>query len=275
MEKTENEQNRVSVVMPVYCHTEDHEKYLKEALISIAGQTTPAGELVIVDDNSPREIDHIIESIDGLPPLVHLKTTCNMGHIVARNMGIKESANPLIAFCDHDDLWLPEKLELQTAALNEGPETAMVFCDMEVFGEHKARLQIDQSLIPPHPDFKWFINHGNYTISASAVMVRKDAMEEIGLFDTRYSTCDDFDAWLKISRTHTIVHIPEVLARYRLHNRNVNYGVDRLNDNILLTSLLWEYMKSAPIATRLALFPRLLRKLAGRLYFIIKRHRSF
>ena len=43
-------------------------------------------------------------------------------------------------------------------------------------------------------------------------------MIDIGLFDSRYSTCDDFDAWLKILMTASCAHIAQRLAKYRLHN---------------------------------------------------------
>ncbi len=100
-------------------------------------------------------------------------------------------------------------------------------------------------------------------------------MIDIGLFDPRYSTCDDFDAWLKLLINAPVVHIPEKLARYRLHSSNVNYSVDRLNDNRLLTALIWRYWQGAGPIERLRLLPRLARKLAGRIYFTFRRFRKF
>jgi hypothetical protein len=134
---------------------------------------------------------------------------------------------------------------------------------------------LDQSIIPERPSFYWFVSHGNYTISATAVMVKADAMRDIGLFDSRYSTCDDFDAWLKALMLAPVVHIPEKLARYRLHSLNVNYAVDRLNDNRLLTALIWRYWRTARVGEKARLLPRLARKYAGRAYFTLFRHRRF
>lgn len=265
----------ISVVVPVYCRTQEHEEYLRQALQSVAAQTPGDIELIIVDDVSPLDVVSIVESVDGLPPTRVLRNVTNMGHAQSRNIGIQAAESELIAFLDHDDLWLPTKLERQLATLRANPDAALVFCDMETFGSNANRLNIDQSIIPDRPGFYWFISHGNYTISASSVLVKKQAMLDIGVFDSRYSTCDDFDAWLKILMQAPIVHLPEILARYRLHSSNVNYTVDRLNDNKLLTALTIRYWKGAPLAEKLKLVPRIFRKLLGRLYFSFRRFRSF
>lgn len=264
----------VSVVIPVYCHTQEHYQFLQETLQSVAAQNYRNFELVIVDDVSPINIIPLVESVDGLPETRILRNEVNLRQAESRNVGIRAARGELIAFLDHDDLWLPNKLSEQVAALKKNDDVAMVFCDMETFGPHADRLNIDQRIIPDKPGFYWFVSHGNFTISASAVMVKKWAMLDIGLFDSRYSTCDDFDAWLKILMHAPILHIPQKLAEYRLHDFNVNYGVDRLNDNILLTNLIMRYFKTAPAAIKLKLIPRLVRKYVGRVYFHFCRHRK-
>ena len=265
----------MSVVVPVYCSSQAHEDYLREALDSVAAQSFRDFELVAVDDCSPIDPTPLIESIDNLPNVRLIRNQTNLRQAESRNVGVREAKGEFIAFLDHDDIWLPDKLARQVEAMAENPDAGMVFCDLEVFGPNANRLNLDQSIIPQRPDFYWFVSHGNYTISASAVMARRQMMIDIGLFDGRYSTCDDFDAWLKILMIAPVVHLPETLAKYRLHGANVNYGVDRLNDNKLLTALIWNYWKTASPGMRIRLLPRLARKLVGRVYFSIKRHRSF
>lgn len=266
---------RVSVIVPVYCSTNEHWQFLSEALQSVADQTYRDYELIIVDDVSPRDIMPLIDSIEGLPEVCVLRNQINLGHAESRNAGVRSARGEYIAFLDHDDIWMPEKLAKQVAALDSNPEICMVFCDMLTFGPYAKRLNIDQSIIPERPSFYWFVSHGNFTISASAVMVRRQAMLEIGLFDCRYSTCDDFDAWLKLLIITPVLHIPEQLAKYRLHSMNVNYSVDRLNDNKLLTALIWRYWRTTSLMEKVKLLPRLARKYIGRLYFSVRRFRSF
>ena len=265
----------ISVVIPVYCHTQEHYQFLRETLESVAAQSYRDFEVVIVDDVSPIDIVPLVESIEGLPPTRILRNAVNLRQAESRNIGVRAAQGELIAFLDHDDLWLPDKLEKQLTALQADKDVAMVFCDMQTFGPHADRLNIDQSIIPQRPSFYWFVSHGNFTISASAVIVKKSVMLDIGLFDSRYSTCDDFDAWLKILMTAPILHLPQKLAKYRLHSFNVNYSVDRLNDNMLLTGLILRYFKTAPFIEKLKLTPRLARKFVGRAYFYFRRHRKF
>jgi len=261
----------VTVLIPVYCHTEDHKRYLKETLQSVAAQTFRDFEVVIVDDVSPIDVAPIVESVEGLPRTRIIRNAVNMRQAESRNVGIRRAEGELIAFLDHDDLWLPEKLQRQVEAMRANPDVAMAFCDVEIFGAPANWLRIDQRIIPDRPSFCWFISHGNFTVTASAVMVKKQAMLDIGLFDSRYSTCDDFDAWLKILMLAPVLHIPEGLAKYRLHEYNVNYGVDRLNDNRLLTALIWRYWRTASLGERIRLLPRLARKYIGRAYFTLWR----
>jgi len=261
----------ISVVIPVYCHTSDHKIFLSEALQSVAAQTYRDFEVVIVDDASPIDIEPLVKAVDRLPHVIILHNQKNLGHAESRNLGIRASQGALIAFLDHDDLWLPEKLAHQLTVLEAGEDAAMVFCDLEIIGPEAGRLNLDQSIIPERPDFCWFVSHRNYVITVSSVMVKKQFLLDIGLFDSRYTSCDDFDAWLKIIRLAPILHLPERLAQYRLHQHNVNYGIDLLNDNKLLTALIWSYWQTAAPREKLKLLPQLARKLAGRVYFSIRK----
>jgi glycosyltransferase involved in cell wall biosynthesis len=266
---------KLTVLVPVYCRSEEHLAFLREMLLSVAAQTFRDFEVVLIDDGSPVDITPIVESTENLPQVRILRNDSNIRQAKSRNAGIVAAKGEFIAFMDHDDIWLPSKLQRQVEAFEANPDAGMVFCDMEIFGSHASRLTMDQSIIPDRPSFYWFVCHGNFTISASAVMVKKQAMLDIGLFDSRYSICDDFDAWLKVATIAPVVHMPEELARYRLHSSNINYSVDRLNDNKLLTALVWKYWRGAPIGMRIRLLPRLARKLIGRLYFTVRRHRTF
>lgn len=261
----------VSIVLPVYCHSEAHKQFLVETLESVAAQTLPNTELVIVDDASPADPFLIIKSVRNLPPTRILRNTVNLGHAESRNIGIRAAEGELIAFLDHDDIWLPEKLKRQVQTLQENPDAAMCYCNVEIIGSHPPKVYVDQRTIPDRPSIVWFLNHGNTVITASSVLVKKQAMLDIGLFDTHYTSCDDYDAWIKILMRWPIVHLPETLAKYRLHEYNVNYSVDRLNDNRLLTNLILKCWRTAPVSDKMALLPLIARKFAGRIVYTVRR----
>jgi glycosyltransferase involved in cell wall biosynthesis len=265
---------RVSVVIPVYCATPDHERMLRETLRSVAGQTYRDFNVVVVDDCSPIDPLALIGAIEGLPATKLVRNCTNLGHAMSRNLGVRMADGELVAFLDHDDLWHSEKLARQVEAIDRNPDAGMVFCDVEILGDHPEGLYIDQGTIPERPGLVWFVSRPNSIITVSSVLVRRQAMLDIGGFDDRYSTCDDFDAWIRILRRSPIVHLPETLATYRLHDYNVNYSVNSLRDNRLLTALIWDIWKSSPPREKLALLPAIGRKLVGRLYFSLRSARQ-
>jgi glycosyltransferase involved in cell wall biosynthesis len=116
----------ISVVIPVF----NGAAYVTQAIESVLDQTLLPAEVVVVDDGSS---DSTAEVVQRYPPPVHYRRQTNQGPGAARNLGIRESKGEFLAFLDSDDLWLPEKLRLQKALLDENPELDLVFCNMSQF----------------------------------------------------------------------------------------------------------------------------------------------
>lgn len=116
----------ISVVIPVF----NGAAYVAQAIDSVLDQTVPPTEVVVVDDGSS---DSTAEVVQRYQPRVLYRRQANQGPGAARNLGIRESKGEFLAFLDSDDLWLPEKLRLQKAALDEDPELNLVFCHMSQF----------------------------------------------------------------------------------------------------------------------------------------------
>ena len=102
---------RVSVVMPVY----NAGKYLSAAIKSVLAQTMPDFELVVVDDGSTDGSGDACDGFAALDSRVRVIHQQNAGICRARNAGIAASSGEWIAFCDHDDVYMPRFLELATA----------------------------------------------------------------------------------------------------------------------------------------------------------------
>ena len=99
----------ISVIVPVY----KAEAFLRKCTDSILNQTFTDLELLLVEDGSPDQSGALCDQIAAEDPRVRVFHKPNGGVSSARNVGLDEAKGQYIAFLDSDDLWRPEKIELQ------------------------------------------------------------------------------------------------------------------------------------------------------------------
>lgn len=100
----------VSIITPCY----NSSKYIGEMIESILNQTYEDWELLITDDCSKDNSRDIVQAYCDKDPRIKLYVLNeNSGAGIARNNSIKHATGRYIAFCDSDDIWLPNKLERQ------------------------------------------------------------------------------------------------------------------------------------------------------------------
>ncbi|MDD5305138.1 MAG: glycosyltransferase family 2 protein [Elusimicrobia bacterium] len=113
----------VSVVIPTY----NRAALVLRALESVLPQCRAGDEVIVVDDGSTDDTEDRLRALGGR--IVYVKIP-NGGAGRARNAGIDRAGNPLLAFLDSDDEWLPGKLELQRRFLDARPDVLFCFTDM-------------------------------------------------------------------------------------------------------------------------------------------------
>src|SRR4030065_572228 len=121
---------RVSVVIPCY----NNISYLRECLDSVLNQTLTDYEVILIDDGSTDGTSEIIQSY--LPRIKYLRQP-NQGPAAARNAGIEAASGECIAFPEADDLWYPEKLEVQLKFMEANPRFAWVYTDMCTYNDRQ------------------------------------------------------------------------------------------------------------------------------------------
>ncbi|MGH7767114.1 MAG: glycosyltransferase [Candidatus Binatia bacterium] len=224
----------IAVVIPAY----NAEIFIGETLDSVAAQTRPPEQIVVVDDGSS---DHTVERVrkwgqryDGE---LHVLQQNNRGVSTARNAGIRYAKTDLIALLDADDLYFPFHLRLLERGFTNNPDISLCFGDALYFdSEHIIKgsvfagtriegIKYDEQkdglrllLGPVYSSLLW----GNY-IAPSASLILKSAGEKIGLFDEDIRSAEDRDFFLRLSRIGSFAYFPVVVARKRVHENNATH----------------------------------------------------
>lgn len=210
----------VSLVMTV----RDGERHLEEAIGSILDQTTPPGEIVVVDDGST---DATAAILAGFGPALTVHTRPPEGLAPALNIGVAHAHLPLLTFLDADDLLPPGSIERRVAHLADHPDLEAVFGHVEQFAspeltpDERSRLRFDPT---PSP--------GGLL---SSMVVRRPAFDRIGPFDPAHVRAPGPD-WLARSVTGALRSdtIDDVVARRRLHATNMSRTEARSGNHHLL-----------------------------------------
>jgi len=236
----------ISVVMPCF----NAERFVEEAAKSALCQSYENVELIVVDDGSTdcsREIlARLAAEFFDRMKVFHQD---NKGPGPARNRGLTEARGAFIAFLDSDDFWDPNCIEkLHAALVNSSAQIA--YCGWQNLGLSDRRMK---PFIPP--DYskcdKFEILLGGCRWPIHAALTRRECIERVRGFNERWTSCMDYDLWLRLTPFVEIILVPEVLAFYMHHDgEQVTKNRARLAVNHWLIQC--EFLKQHPdIARRL------------------------
>jgi glycosyltransferase involved in cell wall biosynthesis len=199
------------------------QEWIDQTIRSVLDQTFTDWELVIINDGSADRTEQIINSFSD--PRIIYEYQTNQGLPLARNRSIELSRGKYIAFLDHDDLWEPNKLELQIDLLEQRPDVGLVYSDSHLIGADGQRFgtffnQWRSSTVPCRGEIlKDLLLEGCF-IPLLSVVVRKAVLIEVGGFNANYRLAEDYEAWLRIAAGHIVDFIAEPLCSYRVHDAN-------------------------------------------------------
>ncbi|MBD3640941.1 MAG: glycosyltransferase [Marinobacter sp.] len=188
-------------------------EYLPAAVSSVLDQTWENLEIVVVDDGSTDDTVQRMERFRDVPKVRYLRMA-NQGQPFAKNKGLREAQGKFIAFCDADDLWMPQKLNVQMKYFDD-PEVGVVYSDVAYVGQNGQSLSKRQPYkqhsgkITDHLIIKNFIPFGT-------AVFRRECIEKNGYFDEQLPMGIDWDLWLRYSIDWKFQHVPEVTYIYRI-----------------------------------------------------------
>ena len=218
----------VSVVIPAH----NAARFIGQAVESVFLQREAAANLdldVIVVDNASTDAtcECVRRDFGSKVRLVHEPKP---SAACARNTGIAAAKAPLIAFLDADDLWLPEKLAEQFAALTAHPDVSLVFC-------HGAEFSDPPVAFPCNTDSRPYMG-------PSGLLARREVFDVAGpLPEFR---CGEFIAWYGWAQTlgFKSLVVPGSYVRRRVHTDNTTRNRQGLADYTQAMHWLMERRRS-------------------------------
>lgn len=221
----------ISVIIPAY----NAERTILETIKSVQEQTFSDFEIILINDGSKDKTAEIVQGIKD--DRIKIFSYENGGLPTARNRGISHAAGEFIAFLDADDLWTPDKLELQLNLLKQHPEAGVAYswtCFMEMDEQGKVASFL------PSPPYSFTGNVyprllvSDFVHSGSNTLVRRQAIESVGEFDTTLLSCEDWDYWLRLSKHWSFVVVPKHQILYRRASGSMSSKVEVMRKEALI-----------------------------------------
>lgn len=210
-------QRDISVIIPYY----NREAFIDEAVRSVLSQTLPPLEIIIVNDCSRESSRRFLGRYANICRIIDLPK--NVGLAGSRNAGIRAARGRFVALLDDDDIWLPEKLQVQRAYMEEHPNCPAVTSWVTAFFVDKPDdlwVQFD-----PAPIRLAQALDEEYWAVPSTLMVRVKPLLAIGGFDIRFRECEDRDFMIRFCAAgFWIEGIPRSLVRFRRTGQNCLSG---------------------------------------------------
>lgn len=203
----------ISIIVPCY----NQAKYMREALDSVLASTLSDWECIIVNDGSKDATIDIAREYETKDPRFIVVDIPNGGLANARNVGIRHSHGKYILPLDSDDKIGEKYLELAVAHLEKHPETKVVGCECEYFGDVNGAFTL--------PTYSYDQLLWQNLFVATSVYRRSDYDRTSGYNTNMKHGHEDWDFWLSLLTPKDDVYkIPEVLFYYRKHGVSMISG---------------------------------------------------
>lgn len=201
----------VSVIVPTY----NRPDMLGECLDSLNGQTYSSLEVLVVNDGG-QDVEEIISNLDRAKNVRYIRHATNRGLAAARNSGIRAAKGKYIAYLDDDDIYYPDHIETLVEYLEKSHHlVAYTDACRAVQKKENGGYVVDKRDVPYSIDFdrdRMLIS--NY-IPVLCMMHDISCLDTAGYFDETLTSHEDWDLWIRMSRTFEFGHIGKTTCEFR------------------------------------------------------------
>lgn len=197
---------KISVITPSY----NQAQYLEETILSVLRQNYERLEFIIIDGGSSDESESVIRKYESR--LAYWVSEKDRGQAHALNKGLGQATGDIVAYLNSDDLYLSGAFDSVVSYFKEHPECEWLCGDTQMFGEqHQTRIIPTQVPKSAAQALSW-----TYKAPQPGMFWKRNLLS--AGFDERWRYCFDHELYVRLLLAgHRCVHLPVLLAAYRLH----------------------------------------------------------
>ena len=261
-----------SVVIPLYNKAE----HIQRSIDSVLAQKIQDFEIIVINDGSTDGGEKIVKRYtDTRIKIIDQK---NSGVSEARNRGILIAKGEYVAFLDADDFWFPDYLVTIKSLVKRFPQSGVFATAYKVKEPNGKYYKVNFAPIPPYPwegvieNYFECLASGNYSVRTSAVCVKKNIFEKVGLFDTSLRMGEDIDMWIRLFLNSKIAFSTKPKAIYFEDTSN-KFDANKDEFTLELKKLIEKYQSQKYLENIPQKYHCLFKKSIGiKLYDLIKRY---
>lgn len=232
---------RLSVVIPCY----NARAFLGAAIDSVLAQRAGGLEIIVIDDGSTDGTGQRVATVADDRLTLH--SYPNAGLATARNRGVRHAKGTFVSFVDADDLWTPDKLASQLAALERCPGAGLAY-SWTVFIDRDGRFLFAKEPLRFEGDVRVPLLRECFIASGSNVLLRRRCIDAVGPFDPALRAAEDWDYWLRVAVDWAFVVVPRYQILYRVSAGSMTADAAAVEQACLV--VLERALQAAPVAIR-------------------------
>lgn len=202
----------VSIVIPAY----NHAGYLGEAIDSVLAQDYPSVELIVLDDGSTDDTANVLRRYGDA---FRWETHTNMGQANTLNKGWTMARGEVLSYLSADDALFPNAVSQSLKFLSD--DVVLTYCDFNLFDPASKIIRKVSA-----PDFSYREMFGRLVCHPGpGVFFTKQAFLAAGVWNSSFRQMPDYDYWLRLGLQGRFVHVPQLLASFRVHEASQTFAV--------------------------------------------------